>query len=314
MNAFLLRVGRLSLFLALTLPLIAVQALLVRFGLKAANRLPLYYHRLCCRILGFRVIVLGQPSVQAGTLFVVNHGSYLDITLIGGVIEGGFVAKSEVADWPFFGLLAKLQRTVFVDRRIHSAHAQRDAMSERLAQGENLILFPEGTSSDGNRLLPFKSALFSAAALDNGLVPVQPVSVAYVALDGIPMGRLFRAMVAWYGDMELLPHLWEFLGLGIVTVVIEFHSVATLAEMGSRKILSEHCHRVIAQGLSLALSGRRLPSMEERKDEKRKKKKRKRKVKAPVAPEETPEAGAPVPAAAPSADRAGLPLSPTVEP
>lgn len=308
MSGFLLRAGRLTLFAALTLPSMGLQALFLRLGLRAARRFPVYYHRLCCRILGFRVVVLGQPSPRPGTLFVANHASYLDISVLGGQIEGAFVAKSEVANWPLFGWLAKLQRTVFVDRRVRSTHIQRDALTERLEHGDSLVLFPEGTSSDGNRLLPFKSALFSVAEMDNGLIPIQPVSVAYVALDGIPMGRLFRAMIAWYGDMELAPHLWEFLGLGIVTVVVEFHPVVTLAEMGSRKALSDHCRSVIAQALSLALSGRRLPPVEERREEK-KKKKRKRKVKAQDAPEAVAEAAEPA-----SAATADLSLSPTVKP
>jgi len=281
MSAFMLRIWRLSLFLGLTLPLMAVQWALLALGSRAARALPRFYHRLCRSILGFRVVVLGQPSDRPGTLFVVNHASYFDIILLGGLIEGSFVAKSEVATWPLFGWLAKLQRTVFVDRQIRTTAVQRNAIVERLAQGENLILFPEGTSNDGNRLLPFKSALFSAAAAEDMLIPVQPVSIAYVALDGMPMGRLFRPLVAWYGDMELTPHLWEFMGLGLVKAVIEFHPIVTLPEMGSRKALSEHCRNVIAEGLSLALSGRLpLPEIEEPPPERRKKRRRKKKATA----------------------------------
>jgi len=297
MNATLLRVWRLFLFLALTFPSMGVQSLFLALGLRrAAILFPVLYHRLCTRILGFQVTVLGQISEQPGTLFVINHGSYLDIIILGGLLRGSFVAKSEVASWPFFGRLAKLHRTVFIDRNnVRSTAAQRDAMSERLAQGENLMLFPEGTSNDGNRLLPFKSALLSAAAgVDGVLVPVQPVSVAYVALDGVPMGRLYRALIAWYGDMELVPHLWEFMGLGIVKVVVEFHPVITLEEAGSRKALTEHCRGVIAEGLSLALSGRRLPLEVPVKVE-RKKKKKKLKLKfwrgKTGKPEGKPEAG-----------------------
>jgi 1-acyl-sn-glycerol-3-phosphate acyltransferase len=196
-------------------------------------------------------------SPKRPTLFVANHASYTDITILGATIPGSFVAKAEVARWPFFGWLAKLQRTVFVDRKPRTTHAQRDALAERLEAGDDLILFPEGTSNDGLRVLPFKSALFSVAEYRAHGEPlaVQPVTVAYTRLDGMPIGRAWRPLLAWYGGMNLGPHLWTLVGLGIVTVVVEFHPVVTIADFGSRKALSDHCRRVIAQGLATALSG-----------------------------------------------------------
>jgi 1-acyl-sn-glycerol-3-phosphate acyltransferase len=186
--------------------------------------------------------------------------SYTDIPIFGALIRGSFIAKTEVAGWPLFGRLAKLQRTVFVDRRPRSAARQRGDIASRLAAGDDLILFPEGTSSDGNRVLPFKSALFGAAEpVDGRAVPVQPVSIAYTRLDGMPIGRGLRAYFAWYGDMDLASHLWTLVGLGTVTVVVEFHPVVTLAELGSRKALAEHCYRVISAGMSAALAGRPVP-------------------------------------------------------
>ena len=258
MSATLLRVGRLSLYLALTLPLMPIQAVAVALKRPFARRLPRVYHGWSARILGFRIKAQGERSSDRPTLFVANHTSYLDIEILGALIEGSFVAKHEVARWPFFGWLAKLQRTVFVDRRVRSTAAQRDAIRERLDAGDNLILFPEGTANDGNRVLPFKSALFSVADYRGrgGTLTVQPVSLAYTRLDGIPLGRFYRPFFAWYGDMELAPHLWAMLGLGTVEVAVTFHPPVTLAQFGSRKGLAEHCHRVIAQGVAQALAGR----------------------------------------------------------
>ncbi|HEX9490832.1 MAG TPA: lysophospholipid acyltransferase family protein [Stellaceae bacterium] len=257
MGALPLRLVRLSFYLLLTLPLMPVQALLVASGSAWARRLPRLYHRWSSRILGFRVAVQGERSARRPTLFVANHVSYVDIEILGGVIEGSFIAKAEVARWPLFGWLAKLQRTVFVDRRIRSTAAQRDAIRERLDAGADLILFPEGTSGDGNRILPFKSALFSVADYARqGTLTVQPLSIAYLRLDGIPMGRAYRPFFAWYGDMALGPHLWTMLGLGTVDVTVTFHPPVTLAEFGSRKALAEHCHRIIAAGMASALAGR----------------------------------------------------------
>jgi len=258
MSSIALRVFRLGLYLALTLPLMPVQGLLVLAGSRSARRLPRLYHGWTSRILGFRPTVKGERSTRAPTLFIANHVSYVDIEILGGLIEGSFIARADMARWPLFGWLAKLQRTVFVDRRMRSTADQRDAIRRRLDAGDSLILFPEGTSNDGNRVLPFKSALFSAAdfALADGPLAVQPVSIAYVRLDGIPLGRLYRPFFAWNGDMTLAPHLWEMLGMGTVEVEVAFHRPVTLAELGSRKALAEHCYRTIAAGVASALAGR----------------------------------------------------------
>lgn len=247
-----------AVYLGFTLPLMPLQLLAVALKLPLRERLPLWYHRQCCRILGFRVQRRGRVSRTRPTLFVSNHVSYFDIMVLGSLIAGSFVAKKEVARWPFFGWLAILQRTVFVERRSNAVRDQRSALVERLEQGDNLILFPEGTSDDGNRALPFKSALFAAAEVRPKGAPltVQPVSVAYTRLDGTPMGRYLRPYFAWYGDMDLAGHLWRALGLGWVTVVVEFHPPVTIDQFGSRKALCAHCFGQVAAGMAAALAGR----------------------------------------------------------
>ena len=251
-----LRLTRLALYFAWTLSLLPVQAVGLVLGCRWTHALPVFYHRWCCRILGFRVRSVGNPTAERPALFVANHVSYTDITILGSVIAGSFIAKAEVADWPFFGWLAKLQRSVFVDRRVRSTAAQRDAITDRLSAGEALILFPEGTSGDGNRVLPFKSALFSAAQ-PNDIPPVvvQPVSLAYTRLDGMPIGRLYRPFFAWYGAVDLAPHLWSMVSLGMVEVVVEFHPPTFLSHCGSRKALAGYCYARIAGGVAGALFG-----------------------------------------------------------
>ena len=258
MRALALRVVRLCGYLALTLPLMPVQALFVARRSPLAASFPMLYHRLCWRILGFRVVERGERSTHRPTLFVANHVSYLDITILGGLLKACFVAKAEVARWPLFGTLARLQRTVFVERQVRHSVEQRDVISQRLAVGDDLILFPEGTSSDGNRVLPFKSALFAAAEVATGgaAIAVQPVSIASTRLNRVPKGRWLRPYFAWYGDMEMAPHLWDLLGLGVVTVEVEFHPVVSRLEFPSRKALAQHCQRAVADGVAAALSGR----------------------------------------------------------
>lgn len=259
----LLSFARLLIYLAFTLPLMPVQALAVALRLDLARTLPVFYHRKCLPIMGFRLEVLGERLERPPVLYVCNHASYLDITVLGALIPGSFVAKSEVKTWPFFGWLAQLQRTVFVVRRGNHAGRQRDSISDRLKKGGNLILFPEGTSNDGNRVLPFKSALFAAAETRIGgdRVQVQPVSIAYTRLNGIPIGRAFRPFFAWYGDMALAGHLWRVLGLGIVTVVVRFHPPVTLDDFPDRKAMAAYCGEQVLLGVAAANGGREMPAL-----------------------------------------------------
>ncbi|AWJ84061.1 1-acyl-sn-glycerol-3-phosphate acyltransferase [Azospirillum sp. TSH58] len=254
---------RLAAYVLWTLLLVPVQALAVALRSPLRFRIPRFYHRVCAAILGIGVVVRGERAADGPVLFVSNHSSYLDITVLGSVIPGSFVAKSEVAGWPFFGALAKLQQTVFVERKARAGvEKQRDELGARLDAGDSLILFPEGTSSDGNRTLPFKTALFAVAARRIGDRPltVQPVSIAPTRLDGIPMGIAFRPCYAWYGDMDLAPHLWTVFTLGRMTVEVEFHPPVTIDGFSSRKALADHCQRAVARGVERAVSGRPLPS------------------------------------------------------
>jgi lyso-ornithine lipid O-acyltransferase len=249
---------RFGLYLPMTFSLAMIQAGLLPTRHRVTRTLPRFYHRMTCHIMGMEVVVRGRQSPARPTLFASNHTSYLDIPVLGGLIEGSFVAKTEVAGWPVFGFLSKLQNTVFVDRQRKTVGRQRDDLQRRLDAGDNLVLFPEGTSNDGNRVLPFRSALFGVAERESAGRPliVQPVSIAYVALNDIPIGHGYRPLVAWYGDMSLGPHLWAFSRLGRVRIVVEFHDPVTIADFPSRKELARHCHATVAQGVALAIGGR----------------------------------------------------------
>jgi len=258
MSSPLRALARIAIYLAWTALLIPVQAVAVALNAPLGWRLPRYYHRICCRILGFRIERTGTISTKRPTLFIANHTSYLDITILGALLETGFVAKAEIAGWPLFGLLAKLQRCVFVERRGVRAGEQRDQLRQRLDARHNIVLFPEGTSHDGNWVRPFKTALFAAAehVVDGAPVTVQPVSVAYTRFDGYPLGRTFRPFYAWYGDMEMMSHMFQALGIGTLTVEVQFHEPVTLAQFASRKELASHCYQTVAQGLAEANAGR----------------------------------------------------------
>lgn len=250
-------------FLVFTIVAIPVQYILLRVSTAGARSFPPIYFRGVCAIFGIKIHKFGQMETREAILIAANHTSYFDIVILGAVGKVSFVSKSEVADWPFFGLLAKLARTVFVERERRSkTGVHRDMIQDRLAAGDNLVLFPEGTSSDGNRVLPFKSALMGAAQISakdkaEGRPPikVQPVAVAYTRLHGLPMGRLFRPYFAWYGDMDLVPHLWEAAKLGPFDVVIHFYPTVTVDDFPTRKDMARHCEKKVAAGVAHALSG-----------------------------------------------------------
>jgi 1-acyl-sn-glycerol-3-phosphate acyltransferase len=246
-------------FFVITLFLIPWQWIALRLRLPWRKTIPRTYHKILCGLFGFRLHVIGAPLRDQGVLLLANHTSWIDILVLSAVMPLSFIAKAEVGRWPFFGTLARLQRTLFVERQRRSKTGMaRDEIRERLLQGDALVLFAEGTSNDGNFVLPFKSALMGAAeaTLEGGRrVPVQPVSLAYLRCHGMPMGREMRPFFAWYGDMAMVPHLWGALQAGPLDVTIRFHPPLEAANM-DRKQLALAAHDVVRGGLALALAGR----------------------------------------------------------
>jgi 1-acyl-sn-glycerol-3-phosphate acyltransferase len=284
MTSSLRALSRLTLFLAWTAAVVLPYALMLGLRLHApCRRVAVFYWRVAAHLIGLRVRVRRGAFTSARPLLILsNHTSYLDIVVLGSLVGTCFVAKSEVGTWPGFGLLARLGRTVFVERKRASTGKGRDEIAHRLAAGEPLVLFPEGTSNDGNRVLPFKSALLAVAEPGRGrgrrrepqenadaaaALTVQPVSLAYTRLDGIPIGRVWRPYYAWYGDMDLAPHLWTVLGLGTVTAEVILHDPIEAGTFASRKALTRHCQSSVSSGVSELLSGREgdagAPSREE---------------------------------------------------
>ena len=242
----------LAVFAAFTLPLMPLQQLFVWFWPAMARRFPMHYHRAVLRILGVRLKVLGEPVLQGPALIAANHVGWLDIVILSAVAPVSFIAKREVYGWPFFGSLARLQRTVFIDReRRHSTGSGRDEIQDRLKAGDILVLFAEGTSGDGASVRPFKSAFFGAAELPE--VSVQPVTIAYDGHRNMPMNRRLRPLYAWYGDMELPPHLWEALAAGPMEVTVVCHP--PLARDGDRKAVAARAEAMVREGLVRALHG-----------------------------------------------------------
>lgn len=210
------------------------------------------------RLIGIRVRVIGTPVKRQGgrpVVYVSNHSSWIDIPVVGGVLDGCFVAKGDVATWPVIGTIARLGRTVFVSRTRASTGKERDTMRAVLKAGDNLILFPEGTSSDGSRVLPFRTSFFALAEARadedlSDLPLIQPVSVVYDRLGGLPAGRASRPVFAWYGDMDIASHFWRLTQhIGLRGTVL-LHTPLDPARFEDRKALSQAVWQIIADGAS----------------------------------------------------------------
>jgi lyso-ornithine lipid O-acyltransferase len=248
-------------FFGLTLPLMPVQALLLKISDKSARRFPHWYHRQVCRILGITLNVEGAVAEDTPVLLVCNHTSWLDIPVLSALAPVSFVAKLEVGGWPFVSALARLQRSVFVDRtRRQAAGDAANAITSRLGQGDTIVLFAEGTSSDGNRVLPFKTSLFGAVVgTDTSYaerVAVQTAAVVYTHIHGVPVTRAIRPRLGWYGDMEMTSHAWGVLKSGPITVTIKISPPVPLSDFSDRKDLALKTERAVRRDVLGILRGR----------------------------------------------------------
>ena len=250
-------------FMALTLPLMPVQAGLNRFAPRLARRLPHWYHRKVCKLAGVRLTIEGEVAHDRPVLLVANHTSWLDIPVISAVAPVSFVAKKEVGTWPFVAWLARLQRSVFVDReRRLSVGDTANEILQRLQEGDAILLFAEGTSSDGNRVLPFLSSLFAAAKpgpSEDALVPdtvVQTLSLVYTHFYGVPMTRDRRPMVGWYGDMDMQSHAWALLKAGPLDAHIKIGPPVPLASFADRKDLARWSEAQVRENVVRRLRNR----------------------------------------------------------
>lgn len=236
-------------FLAIIFPCQLVSHVL---RLPTRRYLPIILYRLVMRTADIRVRIHG-PVPARGSLIISNHVSWLDIVLIGSVMPVNFVAKADIAQWPLFGVLAKVARTIFIERERRSdAMKQRNAMQQRLAEGERVVLFPEGSTSDGTIVQPFKSALLSAAEtkIRGKSVKVQPMTLAFSELSGVPMGRRMRVEFAWIGHLNLVPHMLQVLCGDPLTVDLVFYPPTDLESAGGRKNLAAQAHRLVQDGLA----------------------------------------------------------------
>lgn len=244
---------------ALGLP---AQWLALRMAPPLARWMPVYFHRYLLFVLGVRVEKVGVLDARKPILIAANHLSWLDIVVISSLAPVSFIAKSEVGTWPLFGTLARLQRSIFVERQKRGKTGEVNrSIAARLADGDALVLFAEGTTSDGVRILPFRSALIGAAqavtaGAEAGRSVVQPLNIVYPRIGGLPTGRVNHPLIAWHGDMDLLPHLGDFLTLPGVDCRVTFLGARAVEPGSDRKVLARDIEAEIRRSHSRALTGR----------------------------------------------------------
>ncbi|HWU62861.1 MAG TPA: lysophospholipid acyltransferase family protein [Ensifer sp.] len=249
----------LTVVVIVTLVLSPIQILGLRFDWQLRRKLPGIWHRIACRMLGLKVHVNGAVAAGRPLMIASNHSSWLDILVLSAVADVVFIAKSEVRTWPIFNTLARLQATIFIEREDRRKTGdQVNEIGARLAAGEIVVLFPEGTTSDGNRLLPVKTSLFGAAsaalpAAPEGVVLIQPVAIAYTRAHGLPLGRFHRALAAWPGDTELMPHLSRVLRMGSLQAEVTFCDTIAFSASSNRKAVSRLVEDEIGDALHASL-------------------------------------------------------------
>lgn len=224
------------------LVLAPVQWLSLKLNWKLSRLIPSFFHRYGLPLLGVKVRSFGQVAAARPLLICSNHISWLDIPVISSLLPLIFVSKADVASWPVFGTLARLQRTIFIDRTKRKAtKSASQKIAAHLAEGDAIVLFPEGTTGDGNRILPFRSSLLGAAreaTSGDGVINIQPTAIVYKGLHGLPMGRVWRPLLAWYGDMTLIPHLLEIVKVGGIEAEVHFGAAVTYPAQTDRKLIA----------------------------------------------------------------------------
>ena len=231
-------------FVFLTLFLIFLKTFLRFISKRTSQKIVQIFHKMLLWLMNINVEIAGtinNPNVP--TLYISNHLSYLDIPVLGSIINGRFIAKNEISNWPVFGYLSKVGNTIFINRNLRFLKKNKSIIYDFISKGDSIILFPEGTTSDGIRVLKFKSSLLTSLEQKNVLI--QPIVIKYRSINGMPLNRWLKPIVAWYGDMDLKPHLINILKLFSIKVQITYLPTLNGKDFTNRKDMTYTLHHAI---------------------------------------------------------------------
>ncbi|MGH7827450.1 MAG: lysophospholipid acyltransferase family protein [Candidatus Binatia bacterium] len=217
---------------------------------KIISRMTRNFTFLVRTILNIKVTVVGdeRPSERGGYVIISNHLSYVDGIVLGSIFPIVFVSKKEVKRWPIIGEWNSLCGTIFIDRkRKEKVPSLVEEMTRKLKQEANILLFPEGTSTDGERMLPFQTAPLAAPLRSRSTIV--PVTLAYKSIEEKPVTVANRDLIYWYGDMEFLNHFWKLISLRsmevLVTIQPRIECFRYDDNSAGRKKLAEDCYNRI---------------------------------------------------------------------
>ena len=225
-----------------------IQFLLILVKSNLRFFLPLIFHKFLLKILGIRLSIKGRPSERKPLILIGNHCSYLDIIILGSVLPVCFVAKSEIKDWFLFGTLASLQNSIFIDRRNFKALESLKKISKNLSSNFAIIIFPEGTTNNGKRVLKFRASLFKIFE-DDPTLGLQNFSLCYTHINSMPLDNRMRPNIAWYGEMNLITHLKRLLNYSSIGAKLQFHP-SIVPHGVTRKIISEESREQVIKGIN----------------------------------------------------------------
>ena len=243
----------LAFFIIISIP---IQILLNIFAYKFKNIYAIYFYKIIKLITGLKITYdkKNHNRKKKGTLYVANHVSWFDIICLGTLLNARFIAKKEVSKMGIFGFLAKLSNTFFIDNSDKNKIIEYNhIINQKLSHGENFIIFPEGTTSDGNGIKQFKSSMLECAFDEKNLIHIQPISICYSRKNNLPMGLFLRRYISWVGDTSMVDAMINFLSSGPVTVELVFHNELNAGSFNNRKDLTYHCENQILQGINQTL-------------------------------------------------------------
>ena len=220
---------------------------------KIISRLSRSFTFLVRAILNIKVTVVGEDGqLESGGLVIIcNHVSYVDGIVLGSMFPIVFVSKREVKHWPIIGPWKTLCGTIFINRQRKDLVASLvKEMSQKLKQEANIFLFPEGTSTNGERILPFQTAPLAAPLRNRSIIV--PVTLAYKSIDDEPVTVANRDLLYWYGDMEFVPHFWKLLSLRSIEVIVTIQPKIECSQYkdnsaGRKKLAADCYNRVLGK-------------------------------------------------------------------
>jgi lyso-ornithine lipid O-acyltransferase len=241
---------KLLLILLATITLPPVSRIFLPISKKLQEGIFVAYCRLVLKIIRLKVITKFEvDDIPRGALVISNHQSYLDVPIIGAITGVRFTPKSDVRKWPAIGFITSLTNPLFLERNPRKARAQVNQLQKAFENGDRISLFPEGTTNDGYRILPFKSSLIASVVSKDSTIKIAPISIVYTKIEGKP-SHTNRDLVTWYGDMEFIPHLLKYLSLKSSEAEIIIHQPLVSTETESRKILAKKAENIIKAGVN----------------------------------------------------------------